>query len=294
MAAQAPLTVNQQIAPSTSVAGSGPGGGAWNWLQLGTSSFTVGADGTVAVEVSNSGLPPSTDTANNVEADAAMLVPVQPELAAGGLGHNPHAALLTASEAMPLVHEAELRWAAAGANVLAMGSVQVVVGNLPGAELGESSSLVDTIFLDANAQGYGWFIDPTPGQDAEFPLRVAATEERATSGPAAGEMDLLTVIMHEMGHFLGHEDLDPRAFPYDLMSADLAVGVRRLPQRGGSRGGPEQQRQSKAGGQGSAAAEQAQMKDAVFAALAQPQGGTTAGKTAGGESNAWWLLYGQE
>ncbi len=237
-----PLTVNQTIAPSTSIVGSGPGGGAWNWLQLGTLSFTVGADGTVAVEVSNSGLPPSTDTAHNVEADAAMLVPVQPELAAGGPSHNPHAAALTASEAMPLVHEAELRWAAAGANVAALGSVQVIVGKLPGAELGESSSLVHTIYLDSNAQGWGWFIDPTPGQDAEFPLRVAATEERATSGPAAGETDLLTVLMHEMGHFLGHADLDPQASFYDLMSADLAVGVRRLPQRGGSRGVPEQQR----------------------------------------------------
>jgi hypothetical protein len=198
------LSVNQKIAPSTSIAGSGPSGGAWSWCQLpsGTAvdgSFTVGASGKVVVEVSNIGLPASTNSANNVEADAVMLVQTTPELAAGGLGHNPHAASLTASEAMPLVQEAEVRWAAAGANVSALGNVQVVVGNLPGAELGESSSAVDTIYLDSNAQGYGWFIDPTPGQDSEFPLRVGATEERATSGPAAGEMDLLTVIMHEMG-----------------------------------------------------------------------------------------------
>ena len=99
--------------------------------------------------------------------------------------------------------------------------------NLPGMELGESSAVVDTIFLDANAKGYGWFIDPTPGQDNEFPVPVSKTQERAASGPVAGQMDLLTVIMHEMGHFLGHEDLDPQASPYDLMSADLpaAPGV---------------------------------------------------------------------
>jgi hypothetical protein len=295
------LSVNEKIAPSTSIAGSGPTGGAWSWCQLpsGTAvdgSFTVGASGKVVVEVSNIGLPASTNSANNVEADAVMLVQTTPELAAGGVGHNPHAAALTASEAMPLVQEAEVRWAAAGANVSALGSVQVMVGNLPGAELGESSSLVDTIFLDSNAQGYGWFIDPTPGQDAEFPLRVGATEERATGGPAAGEMDLLTVIMHEMGHFLGHGDLDPQAFPYDLMSADLAVGVRRLPDSAVAAAAVAQgsSAQTQAGGQGSAAAEQAQAKDAVLAALAQPQGGTTAGKTAGGASNAWWLLYGEE
>ena len=186
------LSVNQKLAPSTPIAGSGPSEGSWSWYQLpsGTAvdgSFTVGATGTVVVEVSNSGLPASTAVANNVEADAVMLVPTTPELAAGGPGHNPNAALLTASEAMPLVHEAEVRWAAAGANVKALGSVQVMVGKLPGAELGESSSLVDTIYLDSNAQGYGWFVDPTPGQDSEFPLRVSATEERANSSPAAGE-----------------------------------------------------------------------------------------------------------
>jgi hypothetical protein len=101
--------------------------------------------------------------------------------------------------------------------------------------------------------------------------------------------------MHEMGHFLGHADLDPQAFPYDLMSADLAVGVRRLPDSAVVAAVAQgTSAQTKAGGQGSATAEQAQAKDAVFAALAQPQGGTTAGKTAGGESNAWWLLYGEE
>ncbi len=291
-----PLTVNQQIAPSTPIAFSGPAGGSWSWYQLPSGlavdgSFTVGASGTVVVEVSNIGLPPSTNTAYNVEADAVLLVPTSAEFAAGGPGHNPHAAALTASEAMPLVREAEVRWAAAGANVSALGNVQIRVGNLPGAELGASSAVVDTIYLDSNAQGYGWFIDPTPGQDNEFPVRVAKTEERATSGPAAGEMDLLTVIMHEMGHFLGHKDLDPRAFPDDLMSADLAVGIRRLPDGAATQSSSAQ---TKAGGQGSAAAEQAQAKDAVFAALAQPQGGTTAGKIAGGESNAWWLLYGEE
>jgi hypothetical protein len=196
---------------------------------------------------------------------------------------------------MPLVREAEARWAAAGANVAGLTDVQVVVGNLPGTALGESSAGVDTIFLDCSAKGYGWFIDPTPGRDNEFPVQVAKTGEQATSGPAAGEMDLLTVIMHEMGHFLGHSDLSPQAYPYDLMSADLAVGIRRLPQSAVAAVVAQGRiAQTQAGGQGSAAAEQAQAKDAVLAALAQPQGGSTAGKTAGGESNAWWLLYGEE
>jgi hypothetical protein len=159
---------------------------------------------------------------------------------------------------------------------LGLGNVQVFVENLPGTELAESSSMVHTIYLDTNAQGYGWFIDPTPGQDNEFPVQVAKTEKRATSGPAAVEMDLLTVIMHEMGHFLGYPDLNPQAYPYDLMSSELAAGIRRLPDKVVAQGG------------------KAQATDAVLAALAQPPSGATADNTTKHESLPWWLLYGEQ
>jgi hypothetical protein len=39
-------------------------------------------------------------------------------------------------------------------------------------------------------------------------------------------MDLLTVVMHELGHVLGFEDLDPKA--HDLMSGALDIGVRHI------------------------------------------------------------------
>jgi len=101
--------------------------------------------------------------------------------------------------------------------------------------------------------------------------------------------------MHEMWHFLGHDDVNPQAFPYDLMSADLAVGIRRLPASAVVAAvAKSTSAQTRAGGQGSTATEQAQVNDAVFAALAQPQAGTTVGATAGSRSSAWWLLYGQE
>ena len=51
--------------------------------------------------------------------------------------------------------------------------------------------------------------------------------------------------------------------------------------------------QVKASGQGGAAA-LAQAADAVFAAMAQPQGGSSADKTAASELDALWLLYGEE
>jgi hypothetical protein len=40
-------------------------------------------------------------------------------------------------------------------------------------------------------------------------------------------MDLLTVVEHELGSVAGLKDLDP--FTTDLMSGQLAVGVRRVP-----------------------------------------------------------------
>jgi hypothetical protein len=68
------LTVNQQIAPSTPIAGSGAAGGTAWWTPLGA-AVTVNSNGsTLVVMVSNIGLPAFTLTANNVEADAVMIM----------------------------------------------------------------------------------------------------------------------------------------------------------------------------------------------------------------------------
>jgi hypothetical protein len=53
-------------------------------------------------------------------------------------------------------------------------------------------SLNGVVELDATAAGYGWYVDPTPGSDNAF----------SGGKPVAG-MDLLTVVMHELGHQLG-------------------------------------------------------------------------------------------
>ena len=41
--------------------------------------------------------------------------------------------------------------------------------------------------------------------------------------------DLLTAVLHEMGHVLGYEDLDPARSPDALMAGSLQPGERRLP-----------------------------------------------------------------
>ncbi len=70
-----------------------------------------------------------------------------------------------------------------------------------------------TLWLDDNAAGWGWFIDPTPGDDSEFTTPGNQGEQ--------DRMDLLSVLRHEMGHVLGR---DHEAS--GLMADTLATGTR--------------------------------------------------------------------
>jgi len=56
-----------------------------------------------------------------------------------------------------------------------------------------------TVTLDDNAAGYGWFIDSTPADDSEFDL-FSADSRRDQS--AQRNVDLLSVVMHELTHVL--------------------------------------------------------------------------------------------
>ena len=50
---------------------------------------------------------------------------------------------------------------------------------------------------------------------------------RRPPGLAAGRMDLLTVVLHEMGHLAGRRDVSTAGHPNALMDATLAPGLRR-------------------------------------------------------------------
>ena len=77
------------------------------------------------------------------------------------------------------------------------------------------------IWLDADAAGHGWFIDQTPQLDEEFDRYLA-------DSPANGKVDLLTAIVHEMGHHLGFEHSETNGF----MQESLATGVRSIVKEG--------------------------------------------------------------
>ncbi len=136
---------------------------------------------------------------------------ISPLLAAATGPGAPIANQLTNTALEPIVAEATARWSALGADPAQLAGVQVVVANLSGAYLGLASG--HTITLDRDAAGWGWFIDVTPKNDSEF-FRPGNQGEQ-------DRMDLLTVVMHELGHLL-QQDHDADG----VMAATLVAGVR--------------------------------------------------------------------
>jgi len=105
--------------------------------------------------------------------------------------------------------------------------MQVQLADLPNDLLGLTDG--QTIRIDRDAAGLGWFVDGTPNDDTEFIDDIAADVLQATNNEAATRIDLLTVLSHEIGHVLGLNDLTGDNNLNDLMAEFLPEGVRRGP-----------------------------------------------------------------
>ncbi|HYE27115.1 MAG TPA: Ig-like domain-containing protein [Allosphingosinicella sp.] len=144
--------------------------------------------------------------------------------------------VLTLAELSFLVEAAIARWIEAGATpaqVDAMRAVKFGVIDMAGIYVGSSERGVITI--DSDGAGYGWFVDSTPGEDSEF--EGSGTRLTADAGgAAAGKLDLLTVLMHELGHQIGLTDDYSTGHADELMYGYMNVGERRLPGDGDADG----------------------------------------------------------
>ena len=116
---------------------------------------------------------------------------------------------LTDERLRAVVADAVARWSSLGltAEQLArLNSVDVQIADLDSqGDFGVAGS--GDILIDNDALGLGWHVG---------------------NGPVpANQVDLLSVVLHELGHIVGYGDLDPQQFPNSLMAGEIQAGQER-------------------------------------------------------------------
>lgn len=171
--------------------------------------------------------PSAEDVTSNVSSSGNVpqvsAVRSEPVIAPGA--SIPFETVLTQQQLDSLVAAARSRWEASGLSQVqreALGRLSFQVADLPGTYLGEAAG--DTIRIDNNAGGNAWFVDATPMEDSEF--------AGAKMAGVADRVDLLTTLMHEMGHTIGLCDTYSTSDQGSLMFGFLSKGERRVPQQG--------------------------------------------------------------
>jgi len=131
-----------------------------------------------------------------------------------------------------VVAEARLRWEATGLTA----AQRKILQNLDITLVNRSNNFLGMtkgthITLNTRPLGNGWYIGAEAGAGTPFKINSKLDGIlRAQSGsPAEGRMDLLTTLMHEMGHALGLPDYKDAAHRNDIMYGYLERGERRLP-----------------------------------------------------------------
>jgi hypothetical protein len=145
--------------------------------------------------------------------------PAQPLFAAGGAG--PGAAWVSTGGLNTILTAAlgRLQQAGVSPGVLdRLSAVNAFLQPLAPGQLGAALPQQNAIVLSPDGAGHGWFVDPTPSQDEEFAGGTAFA-----GSPAAGREDLLTAVLHELGHIIGLPDDSGSA----LMAGLLPAGTRR-------------------------------------------------------------------
>jgi hypothetical protein len=153
--------------------------------------------------------------------------PPAAQLLLAAFGEGPGAGPLSAEQLQAAVASALARLSAAGVDVgliQSLASASYGVGQLPEGVLGETDVVTRRVTLSTDAAGNGWYADGTPLADEEFaPGAPGALLVALPGTAAAGREDLLTAVLHEMGHLAGSPD-----GVSGLMAGALAAGTRDL------------------------------------------------------------------
>jgi Ca2+-binding RTX toxin-like protein len=190
------------------------GDGWYGLFGLGVAGQVVGTFDNVTVK---------TDEAGYAQASVQSAAGVTALTASQSPSGSTATSELANEQLQPLVQVAIAKWVRSGLieeeQIKQLRQLNFEIGDLDGLALGQTDADSKTITVDINGAGYGWFIDRTPNQDREFVNNVASEDS-----DAYGKMDLLSVLIHEIGHYLGfdHEDSDVLA----LMDTDLDAGQR--------------------------------------------------------------------
>jgi hypothetical protein len=123
------------------------------------------------------------------------------------------APLLDTAQLSAAVVEATARWQASGLlterQLAALATVETTIADLSGAQLGLASPGANRIWIDRDAAGRGWNAGSSQ----------LTTDNGQLTSPG---YDLLTAVMHELGHIAGYDHDDEIAG--DLMNATLRAG----------------------------------------------------------------------
>jgi hypothetical protein len=166
------------------------------------------ADITVAFGVGNAGWEPIVGDWPGVGAASLMAV-AAPESHTG-------VAVLTDQQLALVASQGIAAWVQAGlpeSLAAELRTLEFRVADLAGNQLGLAADNV--VYVDQDAAGYGWYLDES-----------SSVGTPTLDPTAVDQIDLASVVMHEMGHELGLGDTDGGA---SLMSGQLPAGVRHTP-----------------------------------------------------------------
>ena len=197
---------------------------------VGTETIGAGSIGSVAscTLPSFASVPSELTAANVGTSDDAQ--PMEDALSIG----DPKAGdpiKLSTPELLWMAQAAVERWRQAEISADALARLQAVTFELADLPAGQVASANGThVKIDPTAAGYGWYIDQSPQDDSEFTVGVPGRELQTIDiSYAHDKIDLLTVLMRELGKvYLDGSAKTPKVLR-PLMENTLAPGIRRLP-----------------------------------------------------------------